>query len=277
MPAPKSSDLSALRGLILDMDGVLWEGNTPLPGMPDFFRFLRGRGIRILLATNNASLTPESYVRKLAGMGAAVGPEEILTSAVATGEYLRTVGRPGEKVYIIGEEGLIHAVESTGLQVAVPDALDAQYVVCGMDRNLTWNKLANATINIHRGAKFIGTNGDLTFPTERGIAHGNGSILAALTAASGVRPKVIGKPSPAILEMAVSRLDLPKAQIAVVGDRLETDILGARNAGLKSILVLSGVTGRSDLRKSRIRPTWVVEDLPALRALWEPDRHRAGG
>jgi 4-nitrophenyl phosphatase len=277
MPAPKSSDLSALRGLILDMDGVLWEGNTPLPGMPDFFRFLRGRGIRILLATNNASLTPESYVRKLAGMGAAVGPEEILTSSVATGEYLRTVGRPGEKVYVIGEEGLIHAVESTGLQVAAPDALDAQYVVCGMDRNLTWNKLANATINIHRGAKFIGTNGDLTFPTERGIAHGNGSILAALTAASGVRPKVIGKPSPAILEMAVSRLDLPKAQIAVVGDRLETDILGARNAGLKSILVLSGVTGRSDLRKSRIRPTWVVEDLPALRALWEPDRHRAGG
>ena len=109
MLAPKSSDLSALQGLILDMDGVLWEGNSPLPGMPDFFLFLREKGIRILLATNNASLTPESYVQKLARMGVTVGMEEILTSAVATAEYLRSVGRPGERVFVIGEEGLLHA------------------------------------------------------------------------------------------------------------------------------------------------------------------------
>jgi 4-nitrophenyl phosphatase len=270
MLAPKSSDLSALQGLILDMDGVLWEGNSPLPGMPDFFLFLREKGIRILLATNNASLTPESYVQKLARMGVTVGMEEILTSAVATAEYLRSVGHPGERVFVIGEEGLLHAVETAGLKVADPDALDAQYVVCGMDRSLTWQKLANATININRGAKFIGTNGDVTFPTERGISHGNGAILAALSAASGIRPKVIGKPSPAIMQMAVARLGLRKSRIAAVGDRLETDILGARNAGLKSILVLTGVTSRKDLKKSRIRPTWVVEGLPALRAAWEP-------
>jgi 4-nitrophenyl phosphatase len=268
MPAPKSSDLSALRGLILDMDGVLWEGESPLPGMAEFFRFLREREIRFVLATNNASLTVESYLQKLARMSVAAEPEEILTSATATAEYLKSVARPGERAYIIGEEGLIRAVESAGIQAAGPDALDADYVICGMDRGLNWNKLANATINLNHGARFIGTNGDVTFPTERGISHGNGAILAALTAASGIRPKIIGKPYPAIMQMAVARLGLPKARIAAVGDRLETDILGAKNAGLKSILVLTGVTSRKMLRGNMVHPTWVIEGLPAIQAVW---------
>ncbi len=270
MPESLRSALASLRGLILDMDGVLWEGNNPLPGLADFFLFLRRREIRILLATNNSSLTPESYREKILRMGVPVTLDEILTSAMATAEYLKTVARPGDKAYLIGEEGLARAVASAGIEVADPDALDARYVVVGMDRNLSWNKLACATINLNRGARFIGTNSDVTFPTERGIAHGNGAILAALTAASGIKPKVIGKPFPALLRMAVKKLDLPKARIAAVGDRLETDILGARNAGLKSILVLTGVTRRRDLRKSRIQPTWIVEDLPALQKAWPP-------
>jgi 4-nitrophenyl phosphatase len=277
MPALKPSDLAALRGLILDMDGVLWEGDSPLPGMQDFFRFLRQRGIRFILATNNASLTEECYVQKLARMGVAVGPEAILTSGAATAQYLKSICRPGERAYVIGEEGLIRAVKSSGVQVADVNALDAQYVICGMDRGITWTKLANATINLNRGARFIGTNGDVTFPTEHGITHGNGAILAALTAASGVRPMVIGKPFPTILHMALARLELPKAQVAALGDRLETDILGARNAGLKSILVLTGITSRTDLRKSRIKPTWTVADLPMLQAIWEARRNRSGG
>jgi len=270
MPVSLRSALATLRGLILDMDGVLWEGNAPLPGMPDFFRFLRQREIRFILATNNASLTPESYQEKLRRMGVSVSLDEILTSAMATAEYLKTIARPGERAFVIGEEGLIRAVASAGLAVADADAVDAQYVICGMDRNITWNKLASATINLNHGARFIGTNSDVTFPTERGIAHGNGAILAALTSASGVRPKVIGKPFPALLQMAVRKLGLPKSRIAAVGDRLETDILGAKNAGLKSILVLTGVTRRKDLKKRRIRPTWVVEDLPALQKAWLP-------
>jgi 4-nitrophenyl phosphatase len=277
MPAPKPADLSALHGLILDMDGVLWEGDSPLPGMPDFFRFMRESGIRFILATNNASLTVESYLQKLARMGVSAAPEEILTSATATGEYLKTTAKPGESAYIIGEEGLIRAVESSGVTAAAPDALDADYVICGMDRSLSWSKLANATINIRKGARFIGTNGDVTFPTERGIAHGNGAILAALTAAGGVRPKIIGKPFPAIMEMAVSRLGLPKTRIAAIGDRLETDILGSRNAGVKSILILTGVTSRGDLKKSRTQPTWVIQDLPALMAVWKPRGKASGG
>jgi 4-nitrophenyl phosphatase len=277
MAATLRSALARAGGTILDMDGVLWQGNTPLPGLKDFFDLLRRRGIRILLATNNASLSPESFQQKFKRMGVAVSTEEILTSALATAEYLRADAQPGDSVYVIGEEGLIRAVESAGLTVVEPDTVDARYVVCGMDRNLTWDKLACATICLHRGAAFIGTNSDVTFPTERGISHGNGAILAALTAASGIRPKVIGKPFPSLMRMAVNRLDLPKARIIAVGDRLETDILGARRAGLNSILVLTGVTRRKDLHNSRIRPTWVVEDLPALSAAWTDGSDRDGG
>jgi 4-nitrophenyl phosphatase len=268
MPASLRYALAQVRGIILDMDGVLWAGDTPLPGLAEFFGFLRRRGIRLVLATNNASRSRERYREKLLRMGAPVDAHEILTSAVATAEYLRSVARPGESAYVIGEEGLIREVEAAGLTIAGPDAVDAQYVICGMDRNLNWDKLACATICLHHGARFIGTNADVTFPTERGISHGNGAILAALTAASGVSPKVIGKPFPAMMRMAVKRLGLPKTRIVAVGDRLETDILGARNAGLRSILVLTGVTSRKELRKSRIRPTWVAVGLPDLLTAW---------
>jgi 4-nitrophenyl phosphatase len=269
--------LANLQGLILDIDGVLWEGDTPLPGMPEFLAFLRAHAIRFMLATNNASLTPESYVEKLARMGAQIAREEILTSATATAEYLKSVSRPGQKVFIIGEEGLIRAVEAAGLRVAGPDELHADYVACGMDRTLSWQKLAAATINLRAGARFIGTNPDLTFPTEQGVAHGNGAILAALTAASGVKPTIIGKPSPALFQMALRTMGLPKSRVAALGDRLETDILGAQNAGLKSILVLTGISARKDLRRSRAKPNLIFDDLPSLQNAWlSAGRRRIG-
>ena len=269
--------LGNLHGLILDMDGVLWEGDRPLPGMPEFLSFLRAEEIRIILATNNASLTPESYVQKLAWMGAEVRREEIITSATATAEYLKSVARPGEKIFIIGEEGLTRAIEEAGLTIAEPGDLHAAYVVCGMDRGLTWQKLANATIYLRGGARFIGTNPDLTFPTERGIAHGNGAVLAALTAASGVKPTIIGKPFPSLFQMALRKIGIPKARVASLGDRLETDILGARKVGIHSILVLTGISSRKELRHSRIKPTLVVKDLPSLQRAWLLSRGRPNG
>jgi 4-nitrophenyl phosphatase len=277
MTAALRTALAGVRGVIFDMDGVLWEGDRPLPGMADLFRFLRERGIRMILATNNASRTLAQYQEKIARMGAAVRGEEIITSSIATAEYLRKAARPGDRVFVIGEDGLVEAVRSAGLEVAAPDERQAQFVVCGMDRALTWEKLGTATINLHNGARFIGTNGDVTFPTERGITHGNGAILAALAAASGRKPVVIGKPQPAILNAAVRRLSLPKSQVIAIGDRLETDILGAKNAGLRSVLVLTGVTSRKDLRRSRIRPTWVVDGLPALQNAWLQAENRIRG
>jgi 4-nitrophenyl phosphatase len=277
MAASHAHFLASLHGLILDMDGVLWEGETPLPGMAEFLSFLRAENIRRVLATNNASLTPDSYVRKLARMGADVGRDEILTSATATAAYLRTVVRPGEKIFIIGEEGLVRAVEEAGLTAAGPDDARADYVVCGMDRGLNWQKLAAATIHLRAGARFIGTNPDLTFPTERGIAHGNGAILAALTAASGVKPTVIGKPYPSLYQMALRQMGIPKAGVAALGDRMETDILGARKAGIKSILVLTGVSSRREAGRSKYRPTLVIEDLPTLERAWRLARTPRAG
>jgi 4-nitrophenyl phosphatase len=268
MPVSLSHFLKKLDALILDMDGVLWQGDTPLPGMVDLFALLRERKIQFLLVTNNSSLTPESYSQKIARMGVKVLPEEILTSAEATGEYLKKTANPGEKVFVIGEEGLKQAVQKAGLQVVSVEDLQADYVVCGMDRSLTWAKLANATINLRRGARFIGTNSDLTFPTEQGIAHGNGAILAALTAASGKKPVIIGKPFPLLFQQSLRRLAVPKTRVAVLGDRLETDILGARRAGLKSILVLTGVTDRRKARISPFPPTWIVQDIPSMLQVW---------
>src|SRR5687768_16345553 len=173
--------LSDMRAAIIDMDGVLWAGDVPLPGLLDFFAALRARHIRFELATNNASRTAAQYVTKLAYMGVTVAREEVLTSAVATAHYLRSQanGR-GKKVFVIGEDGAREALLEEGFTLTALSDISADYVVCGMDRGLSWDKLATATLNVRAGAWLIGTNPDTTLPTERGITHGNGAILAAL-------------------------------------------------------------------------------------------------
>ena len=257
-----------LRAFIIDMDGVLWEGDRPMPGLADFFQTLRERRIKFVLATNNASKTPEQYVSKLAGMGVAVAREEILTSAQAAALYLRqSLDRDlrqsanGTKVFAIGEDGVRQALAETGFTLTGLYEVDAQCVVCGMDRGLSWDKLATATLNIRAGARFIGTNPDATFPTERGITHGNGAVLAAIQAATGAAPIIIGKPEPIMYQLAMTRLGVAPAETAAIGDRLETDILGAVRARIRSVLVLSGVSSREQLAGLDYQPTWVMQDI----------------
>jgi 4-nitrophenyl phosphatase len=147
----------------------------------------------------------------------------------------------------------------------------ADYVVVGMDRGLNWEKLARATLNIRAGAKFIGTNSDATFPTERGVVFGNGSVLALLQTATSVEPMVIGKPAPIMYQQAMARLGGSPEDTAALGDRLETDILGAVRAGIRSILVLSGVSTRTQLTSSDYQPEWVFRDIVELTAQWQAD------
>jgi 4-nitrophenyl phosphatase len=250
-----------LRAFIIDMDGVLWEGDRPMPGLADFFQTLRERRIKFVLATNNASKTPEQYVSKLAGMGVTVAREEILTSAQAAALYLRQKSANGAKVFAIGEDGVRQALAETGFTLTDLYEVDAQFVVCGMDRGLSWDKLATATLNIRAGARFIGTNPDVTFPTEHGITHGNGAVLAAIQAATGVAPIIIGKPEPIMYQLAMTRLGAAPAETAAIGDRLETDILGAVRAGIRSVFVLSGVSSRDQLAGLDYQPTWVMQDI----------------
>lgn len=258
------NSIAQMRAAIIDMDGVLWEGARALPGLGPFFEALRAREIRFVLATNNASQTPEQYVRKLAGFGVTVAREEVLTSAQATAAYLRQqpngADRP-RRVFAIGDDGVREALAEAGAELLGLYESGADYVVCGMDRGLSWDKLATATINIRAGAGFIGTNPDLTLPSEHGMTHGNGAVLAALQAATGVRPIIIGKPEPIMYRQALQRLGTDPAQTVAIGDRLETDILGAVRAGLPSLLVLSGISRREDLEGVDYEPTWVLPSI----------------
>jgi 4-nitrophenyl phosphatase len=253
-----------MRAAVIDMDGVLWEGDQPLPGLVEFFGALRERKIQFVLATNNASRTPEQYVAKLARMGVTVTPHEVFTSALATALYLRERAPNGARIYAIGEDGLLRALTESGFTLGDLYQNGVDYVVVGMDRGLSWDKLATATINIRAGAVFIGTNPDPTLPTEHGITQGNGAILAALQTATGQAPIVIGKPEPTMYQQALQRLGSDPALTLGIGDRLETDILGAVRAGLPSVLLLSGVSRRADLEKVDYRPTWVMQDIQEI-------------
>lgn len=264
MPASPSAPFNNLRAFIIDMDGVLWEGSRPLPGLAGFFSALRERGLRFILATNNASQTPEQYQAKLAGFGVAVARDEVLTSAQAAAQYLAGRAHNGRRVFAIGEQGVRQALAEQGFTLCDLYDLTADVVVCGMDRALSWDKLATATLNIRAGAVFVGTNPDRTFPTEHGIAHGNGAILAALQTATDVAPLIIGKPEPTMYQMAMARLQVDPAETVAIGDRLDTDILGAERAGIRSLLVLSGISTADDLSRSNIKPTWVMQDIQAI-------------
>lgn len=260
--------LSSIRHLIIDMDGVLWHGETALPGLVEFFALLRRRSIRFVLATNNASQTPDQYVAKLGRMGVTVTRDEILTSAQAAAIYLGGIAPKGEPVYTIGEAGVTQALVEQGFTLSDDKA---KVVVVGMDRGLTWEKLARATLNIRAGAAFIGTNPDTTLPTERGIVHGNGAVLALLQTASDVAPIIVGKPQPIMYQQALARLGGTAADTAALGDRLETDILGAVNAGIRSIFVLSGISTREELAGLNYRPDWIFDHIADLAAHWQSE------
>lgn len=248
------------------MDGVLYRGSEVIPGTGEFIEFLRRNGIAFVLATNNATRTQQQFVEKLAGMGVAIQPNEVLTSSLATAGYLASIAPRGTRLFVVGMEGLQEALCEAGF-VLVED--DAEYVVVGMDFAICYERLAQATLQIRAGAPFIGTNPDLTFPSERGIVPGAGSLLAFLEAATGVTPTVIGKPGTAMVEQALAQMGALPASTAMVGDRLETDILAGQRAGLHTLLVLSGVTDRTMLTSSRIQPELVFDDVAHLHAVWE--------
>ncbi|MGW8317745.1 MAG: HAD-IIA family hydrolase [Candidatus Promineifilaceae bacterium] len=263
-----TDDLS-FQNLIIDMDGVLWRGETPVPGLPDFFAVLRAQGLAFVLATNNATKTAAQYERRLAGYGVEIPARQILNSAEASALFLRHKLIPGAAVYVVGEEGLRMAMEEQGLKVLAADGFigpesRADAVVVGFTRYVCYPQLASAAHLINHGADFIGTNPDVTIPTEMGPLPGAGSLLAFIKAATGVEPVIVGKPNRTLFDEALRRLNSQPQATAMVGDRLTTDIAGGSAAGLKTILLLSGVTDQAELEDSSIQPDLVFEDLRAL-------------
>jgi 4-nitrophenyl phosphatase len=261
---------SNIQNLIIDMDGVLWRGEQPLPRLPEFFDTLRELGVQFVLATNNASRTGNQYVQRLLRFGAAVNEDEVLTSPQATAAWLGA-NAPNARIFTIGEQGLSSELTRAGLKVLPPEhAQQATHVVVGIDREMNYGKLVEACLAIRAGATFVGTNPDVTFPSERGIVPGNGATLAALEVSTGVKPIIIGKPQPEMMVQALARMGGDASNTAVLGDRLDTDILAGRNAGLPTILVLTGVSGRDEAETGPIRPDFIFKDIgevaDALRA-----------
>jgi 4-nitrophenyl phosphatase len=265
MDEPMGLPFERIKHLLVDLDGVIYRGTVPLKAAPEFVTWLRHRHIAFRLVTNNATLTPQQYRAKLAAMGIAVEADEIFTSSLATALYLQEQGQAGKSACVIGEEGLRQALVDAGIRI-VEESPD--WVIVGLDRDLTYAKLATAALAINAGARFLGTNPDTSFPSERGLVPGAGAILAALTATTGVRPIVVGKPQPLMLQLAMKSMGGAEHDTAMLGDRLDTDIAAAAAVGIPSILVLTGVSARADLPASPVQPTLVVNDLDELIHTW---------
>jgi 4-nitrophenyl phosphatase len=250
---------------ILDMDGVLYLGTEPLPGVREFLDALILRERQVMLATNNSMATPEAYERKLAAMGMEIPAEDVLTSAVATRDYLELNLPAGAGIYVIGMPALREQVfDGTTFHPVQYGEEQPAAVVVGLDLAFTYDKLKTAHLALQQGARFIATNADTTLPTEAGLVPGAGSIVAALAAASGQQPLVIGKPETPMLDMAMRRMSVRPEETVMVGDRLDTDILAGERAGTATVLVLTGVSTREDLATADALPDVIVSDLPSL-------------
>lgn len=255
--------LETIKAIVADMDGVLWRGDTALPGAAAFFQHIQGK-LPYVFATNNSTKTVETYIQKLSRFGIPAQPEQIITSAVATASYLAKEYTDGATVYAVGEHGIQYELQSRGFRLIAGREQPPALVVVGLSRQFTYETLHNAIHHIRNGARFIGTNADTTFPIPEGFAPGAGSIIAAIEAGAGVIPEIIGKPAAPMFQIALSRLGISAAQTLMIGDRLETDIQGAAALGMKTALVLSGVASETDIIHSTVQPNVVYRDLEAL-------------
>jgi 4-nitrophenyl phosphatase len=250
-----------IKGLIIDLDGVLWRDHQPIGDLPAIFSKIVKNGWKYAFATNNSMYTPEFYRQKIEGFGVQLENPLIVTSPLAVVHTLAKLFPENCPIHIVGENGLIETLSKAGYYHQENNVLA---VVAGLDRKITYEKISKAAKLIRSGAKFIGTNPDKTFPTPDGLAPGAGSILAAIEAAAGVAPMIVGKPFPNLFEAALDKLHTTPEETLVIGDRLDTDILGGQRAGIRTALVLSGVTNQADLDQWQSKPDLVAASLTDL-------------
>lgn len=251
----------------MDGDGVLWKADQPLPGVQELFRYLAEREIPWALLTNNNGYPVSKFIDRLAQFGIPAGREAIFTSSTVTAAYLREKYGRGASLYVIGMQGLIEALEEAGFEIALGADTPRQptaAVVAGMDLELNYQKIITAMRLILDGADFIATNTDRNYPRPDGIYPATGVVTGAIQGATGVEPDVVGKPYPAIFRAALRELGAAPEETLMVGDQLDTDILGANQAGIDSAVVLTGIATRQMIEGSSSKPTFVFEDLPAL-------------
>ncbi|MGD1058486.1 MAG: HAD-IIA family hydrolase [Solirubrobacteraceae bacterium] len=249
-----------IRSWLMDMDGVLVREEQPIPGADRFLTRLREIGAPFLLLTNNSIYTPRDLAARLAASGLEVPEEAIWTSALATARFLRDQ-RPGGSAFVIGEAGLTTALHDAGytLTERTPD-----YVVLGETRTYSFERITHAIRLIAAGARFIATNPDATGPTVDGPLPATGSVAALISRATGVEPYFVGKPNPLMMRSALNAIDAHSETTAMIGDRMDTDIISGLEAGMETILVLTGVTTREEAERYPYRAARIVETVADL-------------
>ena len=253
-----------------DMDGVLVHEELAIPGAPEFVRRLREREMPFLLLTNNSIYTARDLQARLARSGIEVPEESIWTSALATAEFLGGQ-RPGGSAYVIGEAGLTTALHEAGYTLT---DRDPDYVVLGETRTYSFERIAQAIRHVVSGARFIATNPDPTGPTPDGPLPATGSVAALISRASGVEPYFVGKPNPLMMRSALNRIDAHSETTVMVGDRMDTDVVSGLEAGLRTILVMTGSTKAGQVDRFPYRPTRIVDsvaDIVDLVEEWNDD------
>ena len=253
----KSLNFNEKKGFICDMDGVLYHGNRILPGVPEFIEWLHKEKKEYLFLTNNSGFTPKELNQKLARMGLDVPEEHFYTSALATAEFLKEQA-PGCSAFVIGEAGLLNALYDAGITM---NDVNPDYVVVGEARSYSLDTLTRATNLVLRGARLIGANSDVSGPIEQGIAPACRALVAPIEMATGTSAYFCGKPNPLMMRTGLKLLGCHSAEAVMVGDRMDTDVISGLESGMSTVLVLSGVSDPSTLKKYAYRPSLVLDGV----------------
>lgn len=264
-----------IRALLLDLDGVVYLGPRLIPGVKNALHALDARGIKLLYVTNNSTLTRAGFASKLRGLGLPAPDNTVMNAALAASRFIRGRHGRGARVVVVGEHGLPHELRAAGLKpVETPtqprwmawrrNAGKISAVVASFDRTLSYWKLCAALDALNAGAELVATNMDPTWPSEVGVMPGTGSLVSMLAFASGKKPVIVGKPETAMFRMLLREHRIPAREALVIGDRLDVDIEAGKRLGAPTAVVLTGLTSKKDLSRSRVKPDYVLRNLGDL-------------
>lgn len=254
------SELKDKKGFICDMDGVIYHGNRLLPGVDVFVNWLESEHKQYVFLTNSSERSPRELQQKLSRLGLNVDESHFYTSALATATFLKTQ-RPGGSVYVIGDNGLIGALYDAGFTM---NDVNPDYVVVGETHSYNYEKIERAIQLVLKGARLIGTNPDLTGPVESGIAPATRAMIAPIELATGRSAYFIGKPNPLMMRHALKKLGTRREETAIVGDRMDTDVIAGIESEIDTVLVLSGVTSAEDVDKFPYRPHYILPGVVSI-------------
>ncbi|GAC1583819.1 MAG: HAD-IIA family hydrolase [Ktedonobacteraceae bacterium] len=252
--------MHGIKNYLTDMDGVLVRGSTIIPGATEFIQKLQAKDIPFLILTNNSLYTQRDLQVRLSYIGLDVPQEAIFTSALATAQFLHDQ-RPNGRAFTFGESGLTTALHDIGY---ILTDQDPEYVVLGETTTYSFQRITQAIRFVAAGARLIATNPDVIGPGEGGNVPGTGAVAALISAATGVKPYYIGKPNPLMMRTALRTLNAHSEDSVMIGDRMDTDIEAGLESGLRTILVLSGVTAREQVDRFPYRPTWIRESIAEI-------------